>query len=475
MNDKNFDVVVIGGGPAGYPAALRAAQLGLSAACIDDWKNEEGQRLFGGTCLNVGCIPSKALLESSELYHRAHSEFQAHGIHVAGLAIDVEAMQMRKRGIVKQLTSGIEAMFKAGGVTGYKGRGKLLAGNRVEVTTDAGVETLQAQHVVLATGSTPIELPIAKFDGLRIVDSTGALAFTEVPQRLGVIGAGVIGLELGSVWRRLGAEVVILEALEAFLPMADQQIAKDALRHLKKQGLDIRLGAKVTGAAVQGNAVKVHYEAAGGSQELEVDALVVAVGRRPVTTGLFGDDVKVPLDKRGFIEVDEQCRTTVANVWAVGDVVRGPMLAHKGMEEGVMVAELIAGHVAEMNYRTIPSVIYTAPEIAWVGQTEEEAKASGRPYKVGTFSFAANGRAKAMQQTAGLVKLIADQEHDDVLGVHIVGPLAGELVAEAVLAMEFSASAEDIQRTIHAHPTLSEALHEASLAADKRAIHGINR
>jgi dihydrolipoamide dehydrogenase len=292
---------------------------------------------------------------------------------------------------------------------------------------------------------------------------------------LGVIGAGVIGLELGSVWRRLGAEVVILEALDAFLPMADQQIAKDALRHLKKQGLDIRLGAKVTGAAVEGNAVKVRYETAGAGQELEVDALVVAVGRRPVTAGLFGADVKVPLDKRGFIEVDEKCRTTVPNVWAVGDVVRGPMLAHKGMEEGVMVAELIAGHVAEMNYRTIPSVIYTAPEIAWVGQTEEEVKASKRPYKVGTFSFAANGRAKGMQQTAGMVKLIADQEHDDVLGVHIVGPVAGELIAEAVLAMEFSASAEDIQRTIHAHPTLSEALHEASLAADKRAIHGINR
>jgi dihydrolipoamide dehydrogenase len=475
MNEKNFDVVVIGGGPAGYPAALRAAQLGLSAACIDDWKNEEGQRLFGGTCLNVGCIPSKALLESSELYHRAHTEFQAHGIHVAGLGIDVEAMQVRKRGIVKQLTSGIEAMFKAGGVVGLKGRGKLLAGNRVEVTTDAGVETLQAKHVVLATGSTPIELPIAKYDGKRIVDSTGALAFDDVPKRLGVIGAGVIGLELGSVWRRLGSEVVILEALDAFLPMADQQIAKDALRHLKKQGLDIRLGAKVTGAAVQGNAVKVRYETAGAAQELEVDVLVVAVGRRPVTAGLFGTDVKVPLDKRGFIEVDEKCRTTVPNVWAVGDVVRGPMLAHKGMEEGVMAAELIAGHVAEMNYRTIPSVIYTAPEIAWVGQTEEEVKASGRPYKVGTFGFAANGRAKAMQQTAGLVKLIADQEHDDVLGVHIVGPLAGELVAEAVLAMEFSASAEDIQRTIHAHPTLSEALHEASLSADKRAIHGINR
>jgi dihydrolipoamide dehydrogenase len=475
MSEKKFDVVVIGGGPAGYPAALRAAQLGLSAACIDDYKNEEGVRLFGGTCLNVGCIPSKALLESSELYHRAHSEFQAHGIHVAGLGIDVEAMQARKKGIVKQLTAGIEAMFKAGGVVGFKGRGKLLADNRVVVTTEAGTQTLQAQHVVLATGSAPIELAAAKFDGARIVDSTGALDFNHVPQRVGVIGAGVIGLELGSVWKRLGSEVVILEALDTFLPMADQQIAKEALRHLKKQELDIRLGAKVTGAAVEGNAVKVRYEAGGAQQELAVDVLVVAVGRKPVTAGLFGSGVNVPLDKRGFIEVDEQCRTTVPNVWAVGDVVRGPMLAHKGMEEGVMVAELIAGHFAEMNYDTVPSVIYTAPEIAWVGKTEEEVKASGRPYKVGTFSFAANGRAKGMQQTAGLVKLIADKVHDDVLGVHIVGAVAGELIAEAVLAMEFSASAEDIQRTIHAHPTLSEALHEASLAADKRAIHGINR
>ena len=475
MSDKTFDVVVIGGGPAGYPAALRAAQLGLSAACIDDWKNEEGQRLFGGTCLNVGCIPSKALLESSELYHRAHTEFAVHGIHVGGLGLDVEAMQARKRGIVKQLTTGIEAMFKAGGVTGFKGRGKLLAGNRVEVTTDAGVEVLTAQHVVLATGSVPVELSIAKFDGRRIVDSTDALAFTDVPKRLGLIGAGVIGLELGSVWRRLGSEVVMLEALETFLPMADQQVAKEALRHLKKQGLDIRLGAKVTGASLEGNAVNVRYEMGGAAQELVVDVLIVAVGRRPVTTGLFGADVKVPVDQRGFIEVDEQCRTTVPNVWAVGDVVRGPMLAHKGMEEGVMVAELIAGHAAQVNYQTVPAIIYTAPEIAWVGKTEEEVKASGRPYKVGTFPFAANGRAKGMQQTAGLVKLIADQEHDDVLGVHIVGPLAGELIGEAVLAMEFSASAEDIQRTIHAHPTLSEALHEASLAADKRAIHGINR
>ncbi len=475
MNEKKFDVVVIGGGPAGYPAAIRAAQLGLTAACIDDWKNEEGQRLFGGTCLNVGCIPSKALLESSELYHRAHSEFEAHGIKVSGLGMDVSAMQARKAGIVKQLTTGIEAMFKAAGVTGIKGRGKLLPGNRVEVTTDAGVETLTAGHVVLATGSTPIELPMAKFDGKRIVDSTGALAFAAVPKRLGVIGAGVIGLELGSVWRRLGSEVVMLEALETFLPMVDQQVAKEALRQFKRQGLDVRLGAKVTGASVAGDVVKVRYDMGGASQEAEFDALVVAVGRRPVTAGLFGQGVTVPLDKRGFIEVDDQCRTSVPNVWAVGDVVRGPMLAHKGMEEGVMVAELIAGHVSEMNYGAVPSVIYTAPEIAWVGETEETVKASGRAYKVGTFSFAANGRAKALQQTAGFVKLIADEEHDDVLGVHIIGPMAGELIGEAVLAMEFSASAEDLQRTIHAHPTLSEALHEASLSADKRAIHGINR
>jgi dihydrolipoyl dehydrogenase len=475
MNDKKFDVVVIGGGPAGYPTAIRAAQLGLSAACIDDWKNEEGQRVFGGTCLNVGCIPSKALLESTELYHRVHSEFAAHGIKVTGASLDVETMQARKRAIVKSFTSGVEVMFKAAGVTPIRGRGKLLAGNRVEVTTDSGVETLTAENVVLATGSAPIELGIAKFDGQRIVDSTGALAFGSVPKRLGVIGAGVIGLELGSVWRRLGSEVVMLEALETFLPVADQQIAKETLRQLKKQGLDIRLGAKVTGASVQGGVVKVRYELAGAAQEIEVDALVVAVGRRPVTDGLFGAGVKVPLDKRGFIEVDDDCRTAVPGVWAVGDVVRGPMLAHKGMEEGVVVAELIAGHVAEMNYRTIPSVVYTAPEVAWVGETEEQVKASGRAYKVGTFGFGANGRAKAMQQAVGLVKLIADEEHDDVLGVHIVGPLAGELIAEAVLAMEFSASAEDIQRTIHAHPTLSEALHEASLAADKRSIHGINR
>ncbi len=475
MTEQNFDVVVIGGGPAGYPAAIRAAQLGLSAACVDEWASADGGRPFGGTCLNVGCIPSKALLESSELYHRAEHEFEAHGIDVGSLAVDVGRMLERKRSIVKQLTTGIEALFKSSGVTAIKGHGRLLAGNRVEVTDGGETRTLEARHVVIATGSTPVELPIAKFDGERIVDSAGALEFAEVPKRLGVIGAGVIGLELGSVWRRLGAEVVLLEALETFLPAVDRQVANEALRQFKRQGLDVRLGAKVTGAEAAGGGVKVRYEQDGASAGLEVDKLIVCVGRRPFTEGLLGADMGVVLDGRGFVEVDDFCRTGAPNVWAVGNVVRGPMLAHKGTEEGVMVAELIAGQTAEVNYGAIPSVIYTAPEVAWVGQSEEQVKASGRPYKVGTFPFSANGRAKAMQQTSGLVKLIADEQYDDILGVHIVGPLAGELIAEAVLAMEFSASAEDLQRTVHAHPTLSEAVHEAALSADKHAIHAINK
>ncbi|MFS8606573.1 MAG: dihydrolipoyl dehydrogenase [Gammaproteobacteria bacterium] len=475
MTENQFDVVVIGGGPAGYPAAIRAAQLGLRTACVDAWVAPDGSRPFGGTCLNVGCIPSKALLESSELYHRAQSEFAAHGIEAGSLSFDVGKMLERKRSIVKQLTSGIEALFKGAGVTPIHGRARLEAGNRVEVDGPDGKRTLEATHVVLATGSTPIELPVAKFDGERIVDSSGALEFTEVPKRLGVIGAGVIGLELGSVWRRLGAEVVLLEALDAFLYMADQQVATEALKQFKRQGLDIRLGAKVTGAERRGDAVSVRYEQGGKAEEIEVDKLIVCVGRRPYTDGLLGPNTGVELDERGFIRVDDHCRTSARNVWAVGDVVRGPMLAHKGTEEGVMVAELIAGHVAEVNYRTIPSIIYTAPEIAWVGQTEEQVKASGRKYKTGVFPFSINGRAKALQQTVGFVKIIADREYDDILGVHIIGPMAGELIAEAVVAMEFSASAEDLQRIIHAHPTLSEALHEAALAADKRAIHALNR
>jgi dihydrolipoamide dehydrogenase len=395
---------------------------------------------------------------------------------VAGAQLDLAQMQKRKSGIVRGMTQGILALFKGAGVTPLQGHGRLLAGRKVEfVAHDGTRRSLSARHVVLASGSAPIELRSAPFKAPYIVDSWGALDLDAVPKRLGVIGAGVIGLELGSVWRRLGAEVVVLEALPEFLAFADQQLAKEALRHFKKQGLEIRLGAKVTGAAVSGAAVDVTYTDAKGEQHLSVDRLVVAIGRRPYTKDLLANDTGVQLDERGFIKVDEHCRTGVENVWAIGDCVRGPMLAHKGKEEGVMVADLIAGRFGEMNYKVVPSVIYTAPEIAWVGLTEEQVKASGRDYKVGVFPFLASGRARAMEQAAGFAKVIAARDDDEILGVHVIGPLAGELIAEAVLAMEYSASSEDLQRTIHAHPTLSEALHEAALAADKRAIDSLNR
>src|SRR5215467_8558618 len=472
----SFDVIVIGGGPAGYPAALRAAQNKLSVACIDEWKNKDGTYAFGGTCLNAGCIPSKALLESSELYHRLQSEFSIHGIKVSGATLDLAQMQKRKAGIVRGMTTGILALFKAAGVTPLQGHGKLLPGRRVQFTThDGSRRELSARHVVLASGSAPIELRSAPFKSPQVVDSWGALDFDAVPKRLGVIGAGVIGLELGSVWRRLGSEVTVLEALPDFLPFADQQLAKEALRHFKKQGLDIRLGARVTGATVTGGAVEVAYSDAKGEQRITVDRLVVAIGRRPYTQDLLAADTGVELDERGFIKVDHSCRTGAEGVWAVGDCVRGPMLAHKGKEEGVMVADLIAGRYGEVNYKVIPAVIYTAPEIAWVGQTEEQVKASGREYKTGVFPFLASGRARAMEQAQGFAKIVAARDDDEILGVHIVGPMAGELIAEAVLAMEYSASSEDLQRTIHAHPTLSEAVHEAALNADKRAIDSINR
>jgi dihydrolipoamide dehydrogenase len=472
----SFDVVVIGGGPAGYPAAIRAAQNKLTVACIDEWKNREGTAVFGGTCLNVGCIPSKALLESSELYHRLREEFAVHGIRTSGASFDVAQMQKRKSGIVKASTQGILALFKASGVTPLLGHGKLLPGKRVEFTAhDGSKRELTAQHVVLASGSVPSALATAPFDGKYIIDSCGALDLEVAPKRLGVIGAGVIGLELGSVWRRLGSEVVFLEALPDFLPLVDQQVAKEAQRHFKKQGLDIRLGAKVTGAKLEGGAVQVAYTDPKGEQSVTVDTLIVAIGRRPFTKGLLAADTGVELDERGFLKVDQECRTGVEGIWAVGDCVRGPMLAHKGKEEGVAVADLIAGRFSEVNYKTVPSVIYTAPEIAWVGLTEEQVKASGRAYKVGVFPFLASGRARAMEQTQGFAKLIAAEDDDEILGVHIIGPLAGELIAEAVLAMEYSASSEDLQRTMHAHPTLSEALHEAALAADKRAIDYVNR
>jgi len=472
----SYDVIVIGAGPAGYPCAIRAAQNKLKVACIDAWKNYDGSHAYGGTCLNAGCIPSKALLESSELYHRAQSEFGAHGIKVGNLAFDLATMQKRKAQIVKASTQGIAGLFKAAGVTAMPGHGRLLSGNRVEYTALDGKQSqLTAKHVVLATGSVPMELKSVPFDGKAVVDSWGALEFDAVPKRLGVIGAGVIGLELGSVWRRLGAEVVVREAMEQFLFMADQQVAKEALKHFKKLGLDIRLGAKVGGVKAGKGGVTLEYVDASGQQTVTVDKVVVAVGRRPFTGELLGDGTGVELDERGFVKVDHECRTTAANVWAVGDVVRGPMLAHKGKEEGVMVGDLVAGLVSEVNYKAVPSVIYTAPEIAWVGLTEEEARKTGRPYKVGSFPFLASGRARAMEAPAGFAKVISASDDDEILGVHIIGPMAGELIAEAVLALEYSASTEDLQRTMHAHPTLSEALHEAALGADKRAIDFPNR
>ena len=473
---RSYDVVVIGAGPAGYVAAIRAAQHGMSVACIDEWQNRDGKYAFGGTCLNAGCIPSKALLESSELYHRAQHEFKKHGIKTGGVELDLASMQKRRAGIVRQLTNGIAGLFKANKIDGLVGHGKLLAGRQVEFTpVDGEPELIQAGNVIIASGSTPVELPFAKFDGVNIVDSWDALEFEDVPKRLGVIGAGVIGLELGSVWSRLGSEVTIIEAMHDFLFMADREIAAVAGKDFKAQGLDIRLGAKLTAANATKSGVTVEYEDAGVPNSIEVDRLVVAVGRRPYTDGLFADDSGIVTDERGFIEVDEECRTRVKGVFAVGDCVRGPMLAHKGSEEGVMAADLIAGEISEVNYDVIPSVIYTAPEIAWVGKTEQEIKETGRDYKTGTFPFAASGRAKAMEQTTGLVKVISASDDDEILGVHIVGPMAGELIGEAVLAMEFSASTEDIQRTIHAHPSLSEAVHEAALAADKRALNYPNK
>ena len=475
MTDK-YDIIVIGGGPAGYVGAIRAAQLGMSVACVDDWRDGQGKAALGGTCLNAGCIPSKVLLESSELYHRTREEFAGHGIVIPEVKLDVSAMQQRKNRIVKQLTSGINALFRGNGVAPVNGHGRLLAGRQVEVTPHAGDPyILHADHVILAAGSRPVELPIAPYDGERIVDSQGALEFEQPPQRLGVIGGGVIGLELGSVWNRLGSEVTILEAMDRFLFMADSQVAREAQRQFKRQGLDTRLGARVESAQRVDDHVEVQFTDREGDHQITVDRLVVAVGRIPATEGLIAENAGIALDGSGHVQVDENCRSSADGVWAIGDLVRGPMLAHKGSEEGMMVAEIIAGRSAEVNYGAIPSVIYTSPEIAWVGQTEDELQEAGQPYKVGSFNMAANGRAKAMAQAAGLAKFISDPDTDAILGVHIVGPMAGELIQEAVLAMEFEASTEDLQRTVHGHPTLCEALHEAALSVDKRAIHAINR
>ena len=472
---QKFDVVVIGAGPGGYVAAIKAAQLGLKTACIEKYQDGEGKLALGGTCLNVGCIPSKALLDSSWKFHEAQDGFAIHGINHAGVTMDVPAMIGRKSNIVKNLTGGVAGLFKSNGVTVLQGHGKLLAGKKVEVTGPNGVEIVEAENIILASGSRPIDIPPAPVDQKIIVDSTGALEFQQVPKRLGVIGAGVIGLELGSVWSRLGAEVTVLEALDTFLNAADTAVSKEALKTLTKQGLDIKLGARVTGSEVQGEEVVVKYTDANGEQSITFDKLIVAVGRRPVTADLLASDCGVDIDERGFIYVDDFCATSVPGVYAIGDVVRGLMLAHKASEEGIMVVERIKGHKAVMNYDLIPSVIYTHPEIAWVGKTEQTLKAEGVEVSVGTFPFAASGRAMAANDTGGFVKIIADAKTDRVLGVHVIGPSAAELVQQGAIAMEFGSSAEDIGMMVFSHPTLSEALHEAALAVNGGAIHIANR
>jgi dihydrolipoamide dehydrogenase len=472
---KSFDVVVIGGGPGGYIAAIRAAQLGFSTACIDEWKNEKGGPAPGGTCTNVGCIPSKALLQSSEHYEHAAHSFADHGIEVKGLGLNLEKMLGRKNTVVKQNNDGILYLFKKNKVTFFHGRGAFAKaeGDAYEIkVTGAAEETLTAKHVIIATGSNPRELPGTPFDEKLILSNTGALDIDTVPKKLGVIGAGVIGLEMGSVWRRLGAEVTVLEALPAFLGAVDEQIAKEAQKLFAKQGLAVNLGVKINKIAAGKKDVTVEYTDNKGAEQKGVfDKLIVSIGRVPNTLGLNGEAIGLKLDERGFIAVDADCKTNLPNVWAVGDVVRGPMLAHKAEEEGVAVAERIAGQHGHVNFNTIPWVIYTSPEIAWVGRTEQQLKADGVDYKAGTFPFLANGRARALGDTSGMVKFLADAKTDEILGVHIIGPMASELIAEAVVAMEFRASSEDIARICHAHPSLSEATKEAALAVDKRSLN----
>lgn len=473
---EKYDVVIIGSGPAGYVAAIKAAQLGLKTACVEQWLDEKNGVQLGGTCLNVGCIPSKALLDSSYKFAEVRDGLSVHGISVKKPEIDIGAMLARKQKIVTQLTGGIAGLFKHNGVTTIAGKGKVLPGTKVQVTDGKGNEqVLETSNVIIAAGSLPVSIPPAPIDNNYIIDSTGALELKEVPKRLGVIGAGVIGLELGSVWRRLGAEVVMLEALDDFLPMMDVQIAKEAGKIFKKQGLDIRLGARVTKAEVKNEKVVVTYSSADGEHVETFDKLIVAVGRRPNSEGLFASDSGVTLDERGFIYVNDYCETEAPHVYAVGDIVRGPMLAHKGSEEGIMVVERIAGEEAQVNYDCIPSVIYTHPEIASVGKTEQELKADGVEYKTGVFPFAASGRALAANDPDGMVKMIAHAETDRILGCHIVGASAADLVQQVVIAMEFGSSAEDLALTVFGHPTLSEAVHEAALAVDGEAIHIANR
>jgi dihydrolipoamide dehydrogenase len=476
MAEKNFDVVVIGAGPAGYVAAIRAAQLGKKVACIEGWKNPKGKVSLGGTCLNVGCIPSKALLESSENYEKLQHKFADHGISVKGIDLDVAKMQGRKDAVVDRMTGGIDMLFRKNKVTLFKGfatfTGKSEAGYELEVNGDAGKETVAGVNIIIATGSKARHLPNVPVDNVTIVDNEGALALPSVPKKLGVIGAGVIGLELGSVWRRLGAEVVILEALPAFLAGADEAVSKEAAKQFAKQGLKISLGVKIGEVKQDKKGVTVNYtDAEGKAQVLECDKLIVSIGRVPNTDNLGLDKIGLKTNERGMIDVDGHCRTSQPNVYAVGDVVRGPMLAHKGEEEGIMAAELIAGQKGHVNYDAIPWVIYTYPEIAWVGKTEQQLKTEGVAYKTGSFPFLANGRAWGQGEPDGFVKVLADAKTDRILGVHVIHAHASEQIAEAVLAMEFVAASEDVARTSHAHPSLSEVMKEAMLAVEKRAIH----
>jgi dihydrolipoamide dehydrogenase len=475
---KNFDVIVIGAGPGGYIAAIRAAQLGLSVACIDQWKNAKGGPALGGTCTNIGCIPSKALLQSSENYEHARQHFAEHGIQVGSLSVDLARLLARKDKIVKQNNDGILYLFKKNKVTFFHGTGSFASrtddGIEVQVADAGGkpAEALVGRHVIVATGSDPRALPGAPFDETRVLSNDGALSIADVPARLGVIGAGVIGLEMGSVWRRLGAEVTVLEALPVFLGAVDQDVAKEAQKVFTKQGLKIHLGVKIDAVTRSDGGVAVRWsDDKGTTQTLECDRLIVSIGRVPNTRGLNAAAIGLALDERGFVVVDGDCRTNVGNVWAIGDVVRGPMLAHKAEEEGVAVAERIVGQHGHVDFNTIPWVIYTSPEIAWVGQTEQQLKQAGRAYRAGSFPFSANGRARALGDTTGFVKFLADAQTDEILGVHVVGPLASELISEAVVAMEFRASSEDIARICHAHPSLSEATKEAALAVDKRTLN----
>ena len=470
-----YDVIVIGSGPAGYVAAIRASQLGLKTACIEKSFDADGNSQLGGTCLNVGCIPSKALLDSSHRYSDATNHFSNHGIEVSKPKLDIAKMMERKNKIVTQLTAGVTGLFKANKVTQILGHAKIIDSTHIEVTSKDGSQTLETKNIVIATGSSPINISVAEVNNKNIVDSTGALEFDSVPKKLGIIGAGVIGLELGSVWSRLGSEVTVLEAMDEFLPMADKRIAKDVLKEFNKQGLNINLGCKVTSALSNKKDITVTYEHNGTTTELKVDKLIVAVGRRPNTENLLDKNCGLSIDEKGFIPVNDFCETNVQNIWAVGDVVRGPMLAHKASEEGIMVVERIAGKHAEMEYDLVPSVIYTHPEVAWVGQTEEDLSAAGIEFKTGSFPFAASGRALASGESTGFIKVIADKKTDTILGVHAFGPSAADIVQQGVVAMEFGASAEDLGLTIFSHPTVSEALHEAALAVNGQAIHIGNR